>query len=260
MNAANRFNYPYPVNVIIEAGASFGRTIPKEKIREMEEDNLFLLSFEYVLETRMTQTERDIIRLFFSDKDSTYKELGEEFNIRKENMPQVILRLIRKLCMPEAWDILYNGLQAYLEKSVALAYEAGKNGKCEPDYDAGYKKGYEEGYKKGYREGYEASHGEPCESEEESMERRDNMDTESIIDNESFFSQFPVSLYNLLRRNKIDTIEDILSTPPEKLYKISGMGRKQFYRLAAALNKSGLSPEKVKPYVEFYRHCIGGIL
>lgn len=256
--AGHRFDYSYPVNVIVEAAGAFGKTIAVEKMREMEGDTLFLLSFEYVLETRMTQSERDIIRMFYSDSESTYKELAAEFNIRPEKMPLVIKRIIRKLCMPETWDILYNGLQGYLEKAVDLAYESGKKEKYEAGYNEGYKKGYEDGRRVGHAEGH-SSYQDVQSFEDDDIEEEDGeSDDKCVIDDNSFFSQFPAALYNLLRRNGITTIEDVVSSSPEKVYKISGMGKKKFYLLVSALNLSGLSYKKIRPYIEFYRRHVGG--
>jgi len=78
-------------------------------------------TLERVLGT-LTPREADILTLIYKDK-MTYVEIGEKYNWKKQRVPQVISKSIRRLRHPSRSEILSIGQEAYLKRIVAANEE-----------------------------------------------------------------------------------------------------------------------------------------
>ncbi len=175
-----------------------------------------LLAVEYIVNFTLSDRETKVVTAYYRDS-LTHSQIGAMMGISTERVRQIKAKAIRKLRHPSRFIFLRDGLQG------GIAYYRNRE--------------YRMRYSAGYREGYTSASSKSLLPEQ--INRSGVPVQDAAVHRPIDELDLGVRSYNALKRANINTVEELLETPIEKLRYLRNVGEKTITEILAALKSHG---------------------
>ena len=159
-------------------------------------------SFEFVRRIVLSSEDEDILRLAY-DLEFSYRDIAEELGIEISQVYERILNALRKLRNPKYFDLIRYGLKTTVREMIRLESECG----------------FQDGFNRGIEERWEDIDEETGEMNvpKSLLERLNGIPIEDL--------RLSVRVNNGLRRNKVETMADLVQLQDKDLLAMNSIGK-----------------------------------
>ena len=159
-------------------------------------------TFEFVRKIALNRKDEEILK-FYYDLDFSYKEISDKLQISIYKAHERMINALRKLRDPKYFDLIRYGLKATVREMIRLESECG----------------FQDGFNRGIEERWEDINEETGEMNvPESLHNCMNGITIEDL-------QLSVRVSKCLRRNKVETLVDLLQMQDKDLLAINNLGK-----------------------------------
>lgn len=187
----------WPENLLIgslsETSANHLRCYAPADLRE---------SFEFVRKIALSSADEEILKLDF-DFGFSYQEIAEELEIQIVQVHERIIRALRKLRNPKYFDLIRYGLKTTVRELIRLESECG----------------FQDGFNRGIEDRWEDIDEETGEINvpKSLLKWLKGIPIEDL--------QLPIRVNNSLRRNKVETVVELVQLQDKELLAMNNLGK-----------------------------------
>ena len=222
----SRSRYPYPLNVLVCAdewvnGGTF-KQLNDGIIEELLNDRMFHVNFEFVSHLSVfLNHEYEAVRFHYHD-DKSIVAIADIMNLSVSRAAQILHAFYRKIMKPEQLSIIISGIDSYYNSIIEKT-----------------KREYEEiGYKRGLKDGFEKAMEGNTSTSIINKETVPNITIEEL--------HLSPRLFNVLKRNKIDTLKELVNADPSDIVKLRNFGKSCAKELIDVFESYGIDPHRYK--------------